>query len=84
LRISELNVAPVGRVAERGIATGYGLEVRGSNPGGGARFYAPVQTHPGTHPASGTMGTVSFQGVKSGGGVTLTSHPLLVSLVMKE
>jgi len=30
------------------------------------------------------MGTVSFPGVKSGRGVTLTSHPLLVPLVVKE
>jgi len=29
-----------------------------------ARFSAPVQTGPGTHPASFTMGTGSFQGVK--------------------
>jgi len=30
------------------------------------------------------MGTVSFPGVKSVRGVTLTLHPLLVTLVMKE
>jgi len=29
-----------------------------------ARFSAPVQTDPGGHPASYTMGTVSFPGVK--------------------
>jgi hypothetical protein len=29
-----------------------------------ARFSAPVQTGPGAHPASYTMGTSSFQGVK--------------------
>ena len=50
----------------------------------GARFSAPVQTAPGAHPASCTMGTGSFLGVKSGRGVTLTPHPLLVPLVMKE
>jgi len=44
----------------------------------GARFSAPVQTGPGAHPASYTMGTGSFPGVKSGRGVTLTPHPLLV------
>jgi hypothetical protein len=43
-----------------------------------ARFSAPVQTGPGAHPASCTMGTESFPGVKSGRGVTLTPHPLLV------
>ena len=36
------------------------------------------------NPASCTMGTGSFPGVKSGRGVTLTPHPLLVPLVMKE
>jgi hypothetical protein len=50
----------------------------------GARFFAPVQTGPGTHPASCTMGTGFCPGVKSGRGVTLTPHPLLVPLVMKE
>ena len=44
----------------------------------GARFSAPVQTGPGTHPAFCIMGTGSFLGVKSGRGVTLTPHPLLV------
>jgi hypothetical protein len=44
----------------------------------GARFSAPVQNGPGAHPASFKMGTRSFQGVKSGRGVTLTLYPLLV------
>jgi hypothetical protein len=44
----------------------------------GARFSSPVQTGTGAHPASCTMGTGSFPGVKSGPGVTLTPHPLLV------
>ena len=44
----------------------------------GTRFSAPVQTGPGDHPTSCTMGTSSFPGVKSGRGVTLTPHPLLV------
>jgi hypothetical protein len=43
-----------------------------------ARFSAPVQTGPGAHPASCTMGTGSFPGVKSGRGMMLTPHPLLV------
>jgi len=42
-----------------------------------ARFSAPVQTGPGAHPASCTMGIGSFPGVKSGRGVTLTPYPLL-------
>jgi len=44
----------------------------------GVRFSAPVQTGPRAHPASCTMGTGSFLGVKSGLGMTLTLHPLLV------
>jgi len=44
----------------------------------GARFSVPVQTGPGAHPASCTVGTGSFPGVKSGRGVTLTPHHLLV------
>jgi len=50
----------------------------------GSRFSAPVQTSPGAHPASCAMGTESFLGIKSGRGVTLIAHPLLVPLVMKE
>ena len=50
----------------------------------GVRYSAPIQTGPGAHPASCTMDTGSFPGVKSGRGVTLTPHPLLVPLVMKE
>jgi hypothetical protein len=50
----------------------------------GARFSAHVQTVPGAHPASCTMGTGSFPGVESGRGVTLTSHPLLVPRSKKQ
>jgi hypothetical protein len=57
---------------------GPGWTVQGSNPGWGARFSAPVQTGPGAHPASCTMGIGSFPGVKSGQGVTLIPQPLLV------
>jgi hypothetical protein len=46
----------------------------------GARFSETVQTGSGAHPASCTMCTGSFPGVKSGRGVTLTPHPLLVPL----
>ena len=38
----------------------------------------PAETCPGAHPASCTMGTGSFLGVKCGRGVLLTTHPLLV------
>ena len=62
-----------GRVV--GIATDYGLEGPGIDSRLGARFSAPVQTGPGVHPAFCKMGTVSFPGVKSGRGVTLTPSP---------
>ena len=60
-----------------GIATGYGLGGLGIESRWG-RDFPPVQIGPGAHPASCTMSTVSFPGVKSGRGVTLTPHPLLV------
>jgi len=52
------------------IATRYGLDGPGieSRWGGGARFSAPVETSPRAHPASYTMGTGSFPGVKRPGG----------------
>ena len=43
-----------------------------------ARFSTLVQTGPGAHPASCTMGTGFFPGIKSGRGLTLTPHPLIV------
>ena len=47
-----------------------------------ARFSAPVQTGPGAHPASYTMGTGSFPGVKQlGRGV---DHPPSYSAEVKE
>jgi hypothetical protein len=49
-----------GRVAQSG------WTVRRSNPGG-ARFFAHVNAGPGAHPASCTMGTGSFPGVKRPG-----------------
>jgi hypothetical protein len=62
-----------------GIATDYGLDGPGiASRWVGARFSAPVQTGPGAHPASCTMGTGSFPGVKCGWGVLLTTHPLLM------
>jgi hypothetical protein len=60
------------------IASGYGLDGPRIEFRWGARFSAPVQTAPEAHPASCTMGTGSFRGVKGGRDVKLTSHPLLV------
>jgi hypothetical protein len=63
-----------------GIATGYRLDgPEIESWWGRARFSAPVQTGPGAHPDSCTIGTWVFLGVKSGRCVTLTPHPLLVS-----
>jgi len=62
----------VDRNSSVGIATGY------QEGEGGARFNAPVETGPGAHPAYCTMDTGSFPGVKSGRGVMLTTHLLLV------
>jgi hypothetical protein len=56
-----------------GIATDLRAERSGDRIPVGARFSAL-----GAHPASCTMGTGSFPGVKSGRDVTLTHHPLLV------
>jgi len=44
----------------------------------GPRFSASVQTGPGAHPVFCTMGTGSFSRIKSGRGVRLTPHSLLV------
>jgi len=60
-----------------GMGSDYGLDGPGSNPGGD-EIFPPVQTGPGAHPASCTMGTGSFPGVKCGRGVLLITHPLLV------
>jgi hypothetical protein len=50
-----------------GIATDYGLDGLGIESRWGARFFAHVQTGPGAHPASCTMGTGSFPGVEAAG-----------------
>ena len=61
-----------------GIATAYRLDGPGIESQWGVRFSTPVQTGPEAHPASCTMGTRSFTGLRFGQGVTLTPHPLLV------
>ena len=66
-----------------GIVTDYGLDGPGSNPGGG-RDFPPVQTGPGAHPASCKMSTGSFQGVKCGRGVLLTTHLSSSAAVMEQ
>ena len=65
-----------------GSSVGIATELRAGRSGVripvGARFSALVQTGPGAHPPSCTMGTGSFPEVKSGQGVTQTPHPVLV------
>ena len=56
-----------GRVSSVGIATRYGWDGAGIESRWEARFFAPVQTGFGAHPASYTMDTDSFPGVKRPG-----------------
>jgi hypothetical protein len=65
----QLTHSIVGPVAQSVSRLCSGLDGPGTDPrgGGAARFSAPVQTGPGTHPASCTMGTGSFPGVKQTG-----------------
>jgi hypothetical protein len=60
------------------IATGYGLDGPGVESGCVQDFPHLSRPALGAHPASCTVGTGSFPGVKSSWGVTLTLHPLLV------
>jgi hypothetical protein len=60
-----------------GIATGYGLDDLGSNPGG-AKFSSSLQTGPVAHTCTSTTGTGSFPVVKNDRGFTLTPQALLV------
>ena len=60
-----------------GIATGL-LAGRSGIESRWGRDFLPVLTGPGAYPASCTMGTGSFLGVKCGRGVLLTTHSLLV------
>ena len=63
-----------------GIVTGYRLDGPGIESRWGGEIFrtCPHQTWGPPSPASCTMGTGSFPGVKYGRGMTLTPHPLLV------
>ena len=65
----------VGLDSSVGIATTLRAGRSGDRMPVGTRFSAPVQTGPGTHPASYSMGTGSFPRVKQPG-VALTTHPV--------
>ena len=60
-----------------GIATHYGLDGPGSNPGGD-EIFPPVQTGPGAQPVSCKMGTGSFPGVEAARAWGWSPHPHLV------
>ena len=63
-------------------ATCFELDDPGIESRWGARFFTPVQTGIGAHPASYTMGTGSFPGVKQPGrGV---GHPPRVEQRLKK
>ena len=62
-----------------GIATGYGLDGPGIESRWGGEIFRTCPDSSRAQPASCTMGTGSFSGVKSGLGVTLTPQPLLMS-----
>jgi hypothetical protein len=57
----------VGQDNSVGIVTRYGMDGQGIESQCGTKFSAPVQTGPGAHTASYTMGTGSFPGVKRPG-----------------
>ena len=57
----------MGRESSVGIATRYRIDGPGIESLWGARFFVSVQTGPGAHPVSYTMGTGSFLGVKRPG-----------------
>jgi hypothetical protein len=72
------SVVTLGPGSVVGIAAAYGLDGPGIESRRGSRFSAPVQTGPKAHPASCTVGTGSFPGVRCSRGVTLTPQPLPV------
>jgi len=72
----------VGRDCWVSVVTRYGLGGVGIESRWGARFSAPIQTGPGTHPASYTVGTGSFLGDKvAGRGI---DHPPPSSTEVRE
>ena len=71
-----------GRDSSVDIATRYGLDGPGIEFRRGARYFAPARTGPRVYPASYTMGTGTFLGVKrQGRGV---DHPPLLAPRLKE
>jgi hypothetical protein len=57
------SVVVVRRDSTVGIVTRFGLDGPGIESRWGSRYSAPGQNGPGAHPASYTMGNVSFPGI---------------------
>ena len=72
-----------GPVSSVGIATYYGLDGPGSNPGG-HEIFRPIHTGPGAHPASCKMGTGSFPGGKVQPGRAADHSPPSSAAVLEE
>ena len=70
-----MHIFLVDRDSSVGIATRYRLDLSEDRVPVEARFHAPVQTGPGAHPASCTVGTGSFRGVKRPGLGVYHPHP---------
>jgi len=82
LILSAISVEYVGRDITVGIVTRYGLDGPGIKSWCGARISTSVQTGPGAHPASCTVVTGSYLGVKRPGrGI---DHPTPSSAKVKE
>ena len=73
--LNEAFAKRLGRDSSVGIATRYWLDCPGIEFRWGRDFSAPVQTEPGTHPASYIMGTGSFLLGKSAGACRLPRTP---------
>jgi hypothetical protein len=66
------------------VATSYGLDGPGIESRWGARFSAPVQTRPGAHLATYTMGTGPFPGAKRPGPGDDHPHPSSAEVKERE
>ena len=88
MHLTDTTIAPATALYRGpGSSVGIATDLRAGRTGIESRWgrdFPSVQTGPGAHPASCTMGTGSFLGVKWGRGVLLTTHSLLVSRSWKS